>query len=282
MPNSYSKSRDHILTRCKSLVGKIVPTKVINCFFKAKRLFVYTNYDSTAYWKKRAQDPGQAAVLWKNQEYNALYRIIQKKILYEFLPEKSEKAVRILDIGCGIGIVSKMLVDYHPLIHVDAVDFPEMIQIAKQQSPSPQISYIESSAEDYCNRQKEYDFIISSACFSAIRNIPTMEKAIMNCTKMLDEKGIIIMIDPFHRWKYLARVKYNSKDVEKYLNKLGFKLIHKSGVLFWPYRELLANSTVCGDALERRFFQGEWLLSKLGNHYWADYKILAFRKQNEQ
>lgn len=264
--------------RTKNILKKIVPIRIVKTVYIIKKLFIYSYYDSSDYWRKRATDPGQAAVLWENQEYNQLFRILEKDIIIRFLPTQENTQCRILDIGCGIGVVSKMLVDTYPNVIIDAVDFPEMIQVAKINNPSDRIDYIESSAEEYFHSSKKYNFIISSACFSAIRNIDKMKKGVINVTKMLDEGGIILMIDPLHRWSFLARVKFSSKDMEKFLKTQNFSLYYKSGVLFWPYRIFLANSKVYGVDLKNKFNRGEWLLSIMGRHFWADYKILVFKK----
>ncbi|MBS9392141.1 MAG: methyltransferase domain-containing protein [Dolichospermum sp. LBC05a] len=254
--------------------------KMLKLGYKIKKLLIYVQYDSSEYWKARAKEPQQAAVLWTNQEYNQLYRNIQVNIIKKYLSNLKDNSL-ILDIGCGIGIVAKMIIENHPTIQVDAVDFPEMIQVAKNQNLLERINYVENSAEKYLDTNKKYHLIVSSGCFSAIRNIEMMKQAVLNSTKMIDKNGIILMIDPFHKWNYLARVKFNSKQMISMMKELGFELVEKNGVLFWPYRDLLANSKYNGTVLERKFQQGEWLLSKLGQHFWADYKILAFRKKDD-
>jgi len=121
-----------ILKRIDNIFMKIFSFSIINLVTKIKKIFIYTNYDSSEYWKKRAKEPGQAAVLWKNQEYNNLYRKLEFNLLKKFLPKTINEPFYILDIGCGIGIVSKFLVENYPLAYVDAVDFQEMIEIARQ------------------------------------------------------------------------------------------------------------------------------------------------------
>lgn len=242
-----------------------------------KRCFIYTQYDSSTVWRSRAQGTGQSRVLWANEGYNQLYRRIQRDVLKPYLLNLNNDDT-VLDIGCGIGIVAKMMADINPKIKIDAVDFHEMIGVAKKENQGPQIHYIASSAENYLNGSKQYDFILSSACFSMIRNVKVMEKAMDNCLKMLAEGAVILLIDPFHRWNYLARVKYSTRQVIRFMRERDAKLIMKSGVLFWPYRDWICNSDLSGEELEKRFLQGERLLSILGKHVWADYKILAFQK----
>ena len=101
---------------------------------------VYQNYDSTAYWKGRASNDGQHAVLWRNEKYNQLYREDQSAILNRLL-RTQHSDTKILDIGCGIGVVSKMIVDQFPNAVVDAVDFEEMVEVARQLNPHRRVSY---------------------------------------------------------------------------------------------------------------------------------------------
>jgi 2-polyprenyl-3-methyl-5-hydroxy-6-metoxy-1,4-benzoquinol methylase len=216
-------------------------------------------------------------VLWKNEEYNNLYRKDQRRIIQAVLEECAETNL-VLDIGCGIGVVAKMLTELKPDMSVDAVDFDEMIKVAKECNWQCNINYIASSAEDYYDKEKHYDLIISSGCFSAIRNIKHLEKAMDNCARMVTPSGFILMIDPFHRWNYLARAKYNTRNVVAFMKDRDFSLVKQSGVIFWPYRELLASSKISGEELRQKYEQGEKILRLLGEHFWADYKVLLFKK----
>jgi 2-polyprenyl-3-methyl-5-hydroxy-6-metoxy-1,4-benzoquinol methylase len=249
-----------------------------SAFARLWRCFVYKQYDSSAYWKSRAADPGQAAVLWRNQEYNELYRQIQREILADALGNSPEGG-KILDIGCGVGVVAIMMSELRKDVMIDAVDFSEMISVARKNNFQPSVQYIESSAEEYDAGPDQYDVIVSSGCYSAIRNIPTLEKALALGARMLKPGGLMIMIDPFHRWNYLARAKYATRDVAKFLMSKGLILESKSGVLFWPFRDFLASSNVTGKRLAKFFFLGEGLMHALGSHLWADYKVLRFRKR---
>lgn len=238
-----------------------------------RRMLRYRQYDAEAYWRQRAAEKGQARVLWRNEVYNALFREAQQQILERFLPSDPQN-FRVLDIGCGIGIVAKMI--DRPGIRIDAVDFEEMIAVAGQENSSKRITYIPGSAESYCPKDRQYDLIVSSACFSAIRDIAKLETALDNAAAICAPRGRILMIDPFHRWNFLARAKYNSSQVVSHMEQHGFELLRKSGVLFWPYREWLANAEMPEPLLRKRFARGENLLKLLGRHFWADYKVLLF------
>lgn len=255
-------------------------TPLKNVLRQLKRLVVYRQYDSSDYWRKRAGEPGQAKVLWKNETYNRCYRRAQQKIIRDFLPEITGR-YEVLDIGCGIGVVAKMLAEMDSRIHIDAVDFAEMIAVARGENADDRIHYIASSAETYFDPAKHYDLVISSACFSAIRDLEKLRQAVINCAAILKDDGRMLMIDPFHRWKYLARARFSSGQMISLLDSLGFSLTTKSGVIFWPYREWLANSEYPPEFVERKFRRGERWLAGLGQHLWADYKVLGFRRRGE-
>lgn len=238
----------------------------------------YNDYDSSEYWRKRASDEGQTAVLWKNETYNRNYRKQQRNILVKYL-KKQKKNASILDIGCGIGVVSEIILDIRSDLKIDAVDFPEMIDIAKNRLyDRPNLVFIKSSAEDY-KSEKQYDLVLSSGCYSAIRNVQSFWKAIENGTEMVKSGGILLMIDPFHRAKILARVRVAGDEVIDFVISRGFTLLEKSGVLFWPFRMMLSNSFHSDNIIQKRFELGEQLMNKLGSYRFSDYKIIALKKK---
>lgn len=261
----------------KSRISKFIPRPIKVLVSTIMQMLIYKNYDSSDYWRKRASCPGQNAVLWKNQEYNDFFRAEQIKILEPFINSLKPDSV-ILDIGCGIGIIASMISKMRQDVTIDAVDFEEMITNAIDRTVEQNINFIASTAEDFIGNGYHYNLIISSACFSMIRNIDNLKKSLENSAKLLASSGTIIMIDPFHRWNYLARAKFNTKDVVKHLRPFGLYLYKKSGVLFWPSRVYLANSNYSGTKLEIKYRRGEWFLKHLGQHFWADYKVLIFKK----
>jgi 2-polyprenyl-3-methyl-5-hydroxy-6-metoxy-1,4-benzoquinol methylase len=268
-------------SKLRTGMTKLLPLPVrkflVAIYLSVKRMLVYKNYDSSEYWRKRASCPGQAAVLWNNQEYNELYRINQSEILKPHIAQLHPDA-KVLDIGCGIGTVSSLIRRLRADVTVDAVDFEEMIAVCRQQACIDNVNWIASSAEEFTGCGYKYDLIISSGCYSAIRDIDKLKKALTNAANMLANGGRIVMIDPFHRSNYLARAKFGTGDVVKHLQKHNLAIERKSGILFWPWRVWLANSEYKGSQLKRRYDRGEKLLKMLGRHYWADYKILVFKQ----
>ncbi len=260
-----------------NLFKRIIPMPIKSIILFVLGSLFYRNYDSSVYWRARASSPGQAAVLWNNQGYNELYRTDQRLILELWLKGLPNGAM-VLDIGCGIGVVASMIRSMRDDVRIHAVDFEEMIHVAMSRPECDRVDYIASSAENYIRDDVKYEMIISSACYSSIRDISLLKKALSNGAYMLAPGGVMLMIDPFHRWNYLARAKFNTNDVVAHLKPLGLTLELKSGVLFWPYRVKLADSQLEGAELEAAYRKGEAMLERYGRHFWADYKVLAFRK----
>lgn len=170
-------------------------------------------------------------MLWQNEQYNALLRGRQQEVLRQFIAGLPENSV-VLDIGCGTGVVSKMLTQIHDTAIIHAVDFAEMVSVAREENPSPRIRYIDSAAEDYLPPDQHYNAILSSACYSSFRDIAKLERGLGYAAQLLVSRGLLIILDPFHRWNYLARAKYSSGQVTRYLTRCGLRRVHKGGCSF--------------------------------------------------
>ena len=64
-----------------------------------------------------------------------------------------------------------MLCEINKEILIDAVDFYEMIKVAKKKVISKQVNFISCSAENFIQKTYKYDLILSSGVYSAIRDI---------------------------------------------------------------------------------------------------------------
>ena len=91
---------------------------------------------------------------------------------------------RVLDIGCGIGVLARMITRLRDEINVDAVDFEEMIQVARTYPNQPRIRYFCQAAEQYFPSERIYDLTLSAGCYSAIKNIDNLREALINAFKM--------------------------------------------------------------------------------------------------
>jgi hypothetical protein len=97
---------------------------------------------------------------------------------------------------------------------------------------------------------------------------------------MTADHGTILLIDPIHRWKYLARARISTSFIIKLATDHGFQLTSRSGMIFWPFRDWLIESNMSDELLRRSFAIGEKLLGQFGTRFWSDYKILVFQRSS--
>jgi hypothetical protein len=155
-----------------------------------------------------------------------------------------------------------------------------MIRVARTYPDQPRLHYFCGAAEEYFPGERIYDLVFSAGCYSAITNIDHLRQALISAFRMSTDLGTILLIDPIHRWKYLARARarVSTSFIIKLARDHGFRLTHRSGMVFWPFREGLYESKIEDELLRRRFALGEKLLGIFGRRYWSDYKILVFQR----
>jgi 2-polyprenyl-3-methyl-5-hydroxy-6-metoxy-1,4-benzoquinol methylase len=233
--------------------------------------------DNAAYWRGRASESGSAAVLWRNVAYNRLVRERQYAQIAPVLAALPAQA-RVLDIGCGIGEVARWLAEQRHDLHITGVDFPEMVARASREwAQAGAVEWVGASADTFA-RPEAFDLVLSSGCYSAIRDRAKCLAAIEAGCAAVKPGGVLLMIDPFHTSKYLARVRMGADEVVARVESLGLRTEHVGGILFWPFREFLSNSRWPESWLRNTFALGERLLQSLGERRWSDYKVLRFRK----
>jgi 2-polyprenyl-3-methyl-5-hydroxy-6-metoxy-1,4-benzoquinol methylase len=257
-------------------------TKVKIVAKAVKGSLTYRTYDSDKYWRRRASCNDTQAVLWPNTHYNKCLREREFEVIKKIVDDyKIKKTLMVLDVGCGRGDVSQSLATLG-FKKVHAIDFPEMVELAKKVNPHPNITYMANAAQDYLSDEK-YGLIISSGTFSVIRDIPTMFKAIDNSIRMLDDGGYMLMIDPYHKGNLLARARISPDEIIGHLESKGLVALVKSGILFWPIRIWAASDITLSQSQTEELFQwGERILGKLGSYAWSDYKILLFWRRGEK
>jgi malonyl-CoA O-methyltransferase len=122
------------------------------------------------------------------------YAAVQKKMAHELVdfikPKRSKfsKNIRILDIGCGTGYLTKQLTDLFPLAHITAVDIaPGMIELARENFKQKNVTFLCGDIEEMEIGEK-YDLIVSNATFQWFNHL---DKTIKKLYGMLNGKGII-------------------------------------------------------------------------------------------
>jgi SAM-dependent methyltransferase len=229
-------------------------------------------------WRIRASHApdDSSAVLWENVHFNSCLRLKEFAIIKQLVAKHGiQKNFDALDGGCGTGDISRFLVDLG-FKRIDAIDFPEMVALARRRNPHRRIRYIASSAQSHCVK-KEYGLVVNSGAFSQMGRY--LFTAIDNSITMLRQGGHILMIDPFHKYIHVRTNRVSAEEVAEYVKCKGLRLIENSGMVFWPFgMSLRGNLRLTGYQTRIVFETGERIMTRLGDRCWSDYKVLLFKK----
>jgi glycosyltransferase involved in cell wall biosynthesis len=151
---------------------------------------------------------------------------------------------RVLEIGSGIGNITKFLLDRDFVIASDVE--PKSLTLLKNTFGPYKKFLIEKfdvSGSDI-ERYRPYH-IDSVICFNVLEHIEKDERALENIFNLLEPKGRLLLFVPCHPWLYGSldqhlghHRRYGRKDLKRKLENEGFKLIflrhfNRIGILGW-------------------------------------------------
>jgi tRNA (cmo5U34)-methyltransferase len=176
--------------------------------------------------------------------YNEMVRI-----LIESIPYNNEDEIRVLDLGCGTGNITKKIKDKFPNAHINCLDLvEEMIQLSKTKLKDYEdIDFVVGDFSDI-DFNNNYDLIISSLAIHHIKGKGKLEiyKKIFSS---LNKNGYFLLCDKVlavteHGQKLNHRLYNNTEkanfhhdfpstiiDNLKWFDKAGFKNID----VVWKY-----------------------------------------------
>ena len=180
-------------------------------------------------------------LLNRNEFYvvnNPLRSFIQER--YEF--KKIEKLLKldpnlkILEIGCGNGAGSRIILKHFKPKSIHAIDLdPKMIGIAKRKNKSENIHFSVGDATTLKFRKDQFDAIFD---FGIIHHIPNWKDSIKEMKRVLKRRGIILIEDlsietfstPGGRiyrkiFDHPYDQMYNLEEFTKNLKKNGFRIM---------------------------------------------------------
>ena len=103
---------------------------------------------------------------------------------------KTTKGLRLIDIGCGGGLICEPMSQYH--MKISGLDAnAENIKGAKIRAERNEfdIKYIHSTVEEHLKSENKYDVIL---CLEVIEHVANPEEFTMNVSKLLAPGGVII------------------------------------------------------------------------------------------
>lgn len=136
--------------------------------------------------------------LQKNFSKNAVnydaFAKVQKKMARElfegicFEPNRAKDSLDILDVGCGTGYLSELMLKGYPNANITAVDIaPGMIEWAKQKLAGKGIEFLCADIEEVALNRK-FDIIVSNAAFQWFNRL---EDTISKLKARLKDNGIL-------------------------------------------------------------------------------------------
>lgn len=123
-------------------------------------------------------------------EYADVHRKMAHRLLLS-VKEKVANADRILELGCGTGYLTQLLVDHFPQATIIAIDFAEqMVQMAKEKiQPLSRVQLLVKNAEELNIKQLgSFDLIITN---STLQWLDHPQKAIADWFQLLNNGGWI-------------------------------------------------------------------------------------------
>lgn len=117
-----------------------------------------------------------------------LQKIMKKSVLCKL---KAKNPKKILDLCTGTGDMAILAEKMFPDSKIVAVDFSKsMLELARKRSSS--IEFLEVDCTNLPFSDKEFDLCIISF---GLRNIPDIEKAISEISRVVSDDGILVNID---------------------------------------------------------------------------------------
>lgn len=144
----------------------------------------------------------------------------------------------ILDVGCGVGLISKELLKYGFKIH--GVDFSsEAIKFAKIENPRIDFQY--SSIYKLPFSDESFDVII---CLGVFQTVANPDKATAEMARVLKKNGILIIrtLNTLFLLSFKGKkdnpdyIFYNPFNFKKMMEKIGFRVHPIKGIYSFPRR----------------------------------------------
>ncbi|NWG01852.1 MAG: glycosyltransferase [Syntrophaceae bacterium] len=217
------------------------------------------SYSGRDYWegKKIKWIDGMKAIFsilrynfFDSETEDIVYQTLQKmKRLHRynrwiFLKFRPFLGRRVLEIGSGIGNISKFLLDRDFIVATDVE--PKYLTLLKNTFGHYRKFRIEPFDPAECEKDRFRDDQIDSViCFNVLEHIERDEAALKNIFDLLEPKGRLLLLVPSHSWLYgtldqhLGHCRrYGKEELEHKLETAGFKIVfieyfNRMGVLGW-------------------------------------------------
>ena len=151
---------------------------------------------------------------------------------------------RVLEIGSGVGNITKFLLDRELIIATDVeLKYLALLKNTFGKYKKFVIEHLDLSGSEM-ERYQSYH-IDSVLCFNVLEHIEQDEKALENIYNLLEPRGRLLLLVPSHPWLYGSldqhlghHRRYRKKELKNKLEAMGFKVIflkyfNRIGILGW-------------------------------------------------
>jgi SAM-dependent methyltransferase len=246
-----------------------------------------TLYGASSYWDARAAARrGMARSLWPSNTFNVLWDERQRTLVGRAFGEMEGR--RVVDIGCGVGRMTRWLAEDRGAQHVVGVDFSAATVEAARDESSALVSsgIVRFEQGDVLAGFDSigvgaFDDAVVLGCLSvACGDRTALERALRNVARLVRMRGRVLLLEPIHRSPLLRRVL--ELGVEEWIacaNSAGLALIAADRMGFVPVRLVLSVRDLPRPIVAPVFAAGERLLDRAP---WlaplSDYKLLLFTR----
>jgi len=217
------------------------------------------SYSGRDYWeeKKIKWMDGLKAIFsilrynfFDSETEDIVYQTLQKmKKLHRynqwiFLKFRPFLGSRVLEVGAGVGNITKFLLDRELIIATDVE--PKYLALLKNTFGKYKKFMIEPLNLSGTELERYRSYLIDSViCFNVLEHIEQDEKPLKNIFNLLEPRGRLLLLVPSHPWLYGSldqhlghHRRYGKKELKNKLETLGFKVIflkyfNRIGILGW-------------------------------------------------
>lgn len=167
----------------------------------------YSDYYNYGYWAEGATSQKEAS--------EALVR----KLL-SFIPEHKG---RILDVACGLGASTRLMLEFYPKEQITGINLSEFqLDLARRNAPGVDFRYMDATELDFPDES-----FANIICVEASHHFRPREKFYSEALRVLEPGGRLVSCElGGPAWAYKAVPPKNAKELRKQLEEAGF--IHVS------------------------------------------------------
>ncbi len=190
-------------------------------------------------------DPAGEATLELFRENDAYSNFLLDRLLS--LPPRPPTG-RFLEVGCGIGNLTRILIRRPDLTYLRALDIdPAYLLRVKREVLDPRLEVTAARAEDFCPTEHQSDAtgFDGSVCSNVLEHIEDHVRVLRNFRRMLRPGGVALILVPAHPWLFSSLDanlshfrRYRRRDIREIAAQADLEILRMShfnpvGALGW-------------------------------------------------